>query len=89
MTDFNKISTKMIDMRSVIKLVHQLSLEIYVNVTVHEKTNIEDSVWPILSKFYQNDSANFSLDNRPNSTPYLDASYKPENYLQLTALVLV
>ena len=40
MTDFTKIFAKMIDMRSAIKLAHQLSLEIYVNVAVHNKTNI-------------------------------------------------
>ena len=40
MTDFNNNFTKMIYMPSAIKLVYQMSLEIYVNVTVHKKTNI-------------------------------------------------
>ena len=39
MTDFNKMFTKMIDMRPAKKLVNTLSLEMYVNVDVHKKNN--------------------------------------------------
>ena len=47
---FIKKCTKMFDMRSAIKLVHLLSLEIYVNVTVHKRLII-DIVGLILTKF--------------------------------------
>ena len=40
MTDSNKIVTKMIDIRPAVKLVHRLSLEIYVSVTVRKNDNI-------------------------------------------------
>ena len=40
MTDFNFFLPKMINMRLAFKLVRQLSLEIYVNVTVPKKNNI-------------------------------------------------
>ena len=36
MADFNNMFTRVIDMQPAIKLLHQLSLEVYVSVTVHK-----------------------------------------------------